>query len=555
MSKKTGRKSPVQKGDPKQGNTNPALMPRSTTVFSGLFDKPYYNSEFTDQSISKSPVLGRIDNSRSARLQLNDENTGGGSYTMVDEPSPIMKPPTFSSRIFPLPIRLFGSSGYSYPGIGAEEEGYTDQEFYENISIAVDETDETVAQTINSAFYNVLRNGDNSIDATVTISQNSMSSFPVAKSTEYPPTELGVAIALFLIMNNTQKLVDSLDAGLNKIFDQMRTDERFGCVPPLTRNGTNRFEQYIISFNNELSDPRKKNALIRYIQTFLKQFNTVYPNCEIHSIALKGKSADSTDTADVSCIINFNGQMLNVALDIKQTEKDRQSNLSVKKIYDNSGYWTTTCKPLHNALLAGIPRIKSGMNDAEKIAIRQECKRRLIDKSTPFWSSLMQGIALNASALSQTLINYLCPTSAYNAVYKFRGNTLEKSKDKSDIMSFNIYNCPRLETKINGQVRNDVKMHFLCIIEFNHGTSRCFDLQLMWKGDYHSPPFFVLFEINCDDYSNSDNTCIVDNNKAGGGSKAGGGGSSAFTRRGGCGSRKNKRKSLRRRKTRRSKKN
>lgn len=548
MGDKTGRKSPVQKSKSKEGNPKYELMPRSPTGFYGLSSlfgvKPYYNREFEDRNRSKSPVLGRIDNnSRSARLQSDDENMGEVSHTMnTVKPSPIMASPTFYSSIFPLPFRPFGS-GYSYPGIGAEEEGYTDQEFYENVNIAIDGIDDTVAKTINSAFRNVLRNGDNSIAA----AGGSMSSVPVAKSTEYPPTELGVAIALFLIMNSATDIDFSQDEVLNEIFVRMNKHHDFGCDPPLTRDGTNRFEKYIVSFKNELSQPNKKKNLIKYIYTFLEAFDAVYPMCQIHSIALKGKRTDSTDTADVSCVINFGGNVLKVALDIKQTEKDRQSNLSVKQIYDNSDYWTKTCKPLHDALLAGIPRIKLGMSDAEKIAIRQECKKRLIDKSTTFWSSLMQGIVLNASALSQTLINYLCPTSDYDAVYKFRGNKLERSKNKSDIRSFNIYNCPRLETKMNGQVRNDVKMHFLCIVEFNDGTESCFDLQLMWKGNYHSPPFFVLFEINCDYYRNSSNACIVDNNNAGGG------GGSAFTRRGGGGSRK--RKSLRRRKSRRSKKN
>ena len=149
MGDKTGRKSPVQKSKSKEGNPKYELMPRSPTGFYGLSSlfgvKPYYNREFEDRNISKSPVLGRIDNnSRSARLQSDDENMGEVSHTMnTVKPSPIMASPTFYSSIFPLPFRPFGSGGYSYPGIGAEEEGYTDQEFYENVNIAIDGIDDT----------------------------------------------------------------------------------------------------------------------------------------------------------------------------------------------------------------------------------------------------------------------------------------------------------------------------------------------------------------------------------------------------------------------------
>jgi hypothetical protein len=181
------------------------------------------------------------------------------------------------------------------------------------------------------------------------------------------------------------------------------------------------------------------------------------------------------------------------------------------------------------------------MNEAEKTAIRQECRIRLIDKSTPFWTSLLKGIAINANHVSESLINYLCPASFYDAVYKFRGITLEKSRIKSDIVSFKIYKCPMLERKNSGEERNDVKIHFLCIITFNDGTQHCFDLQIMWKGNYHSPPFFILFEIDCNKCRNYDKTSVMDGSSAsGGGWKKGG-------------SRRHKRKTLRRRKTRRRK--
>jgi hypothetical protein len=224
------------------------------------------------------------------------------------------------SYIFPLPFNLPGSgSRYSYPGMGAEGMGYGDLEFYENIGVEINENEKLVAQTIESEFEKVLHS---KIHVTAPGVEG------VAKSTEYPPTELGVAVVLFLIKNNKTHIHDLNQVDFDILFNEMKQSSYFGCFPPRTQDGTDRFEKYKSSFKFALGFQLTKRQLFTHMNNFFIEISQLYRDCEILSIQLKGKSANSTDTADVSFeILCEDGNVLNIALDIKKDEHARQSNL------------------------------------------------------------------------------------------------------------------------------------------------------------------------------------------------------------------------------------
>jgi hypothetical protein len=492
----------------------------------------------------------------------------------------IVKPPFFLDfSNFP------GQQGFSYPGMGCEEDGYDDafKDAFKNNS-------DSIALIIQSAFAEsvatlgggggagvatlgggggagvatlgggggagvaTLGGGDGEIDD---LSAKECEEHGIqtcsTKSTEYPQTELGVALGFFLIMMNPdiKPVFDAryIDQFLTKMTEENNKSTKiFECTRSANISSQIRFENYKQNFKGTIDSngTRDEVELIKYINAFIHDFKLKHPNIKITKVFLKGKGANSNDTADVLAEGIVNGKRITISIDVKKTAGARKSNLSAKKILDkDSGkYWTSVVKPLQVKVLTGIPRIAKTMSDDQKTYIRQQCTIAFSDKQSPFWTAILEGMRMNANVVANAIINYLCPEPKYDLLYNFSGHELIRSKTPHDVASFSVSRCPRLELKKSGDPRQDLKMHFLCILAFKDQTKRCFDLQLMWKGNHHSPPFYILFEIDCDDYEKSAGKCIIN--------KSTGPGKNVSKKKKG-GSRKPKRKSLRKRNTQRRK--
>lgn len=431
-----------------------------------------------------------------------------------------------SNNIFPILSNFPGQHGFSSPGMGCEEDGYDDgfKNNSDSIALIIQRAFAESVATLGvggggGASIATLGGGGGEIDD---LSAEECEEFGVntcsTKPTEYPQTELGVALGFFLIMTNPDTTPGFDAKNIDVLFAKMTeenniTKTKFECTKSAKILSQHRFENYKRNFKGTIDSngTRDKVELIRYINAFISDFKTKHPDIKITKVFLKGKGANSNDTADVLAEGIVNGKRITISIDVKKTAGARKSNLSAKKILnkDSENYWTRVVKPLHDSALLGIPRISKTMSVNEKASIRQQCTLVFSDKKSDFWTAILRGMQINADVVSRAIINYLCPEPKYNFLYNFSGHELISSKTSYDVASFSVSRCPRLELKKSGDPRQDLKMHFLCILAFKDQTKRCFDLQLMWKGNYHSPPFYILFEIDCDDYEKSAGTCII----------------------------------------------